>query len=153
MAIVIGDVRDVSRFPGRDHYAAYNSTAPIEVSSGPRKVYRLSRRRHRRLNHAIHMAAITQIRHRHSNGRAYYDKKLAEGQDPQSGPLPHCDGERRRGPSGRLGRVDQRGQRCSRAVIGGSAHQRSLGVLDGTARSDPVPAFGEGEGRLCRKAP
>ena len=25
------------------------------------------------------MAAITQIRHRHSEGRAYYDKKIAEG--------------------------------------------------------------------------
>ena len=25
------------------------------------------------------MAAITQIRHRHSDGRAYYDQKLAEG--------------------------------------------------------------------------
>jgi transposase len=25
------------------------------------------------------MAAITQIRHRHSDGRAYYDKKLTEG--------------------------------------------------------------------------
>jgi transposase len=30
-AVVIGDVRDVSRFPGRDHFAAYNGTAPIEV--------------------------------------------------------------------------------------------------------------------------
>jgi transposase len=28
---------------------------------------------------AIHMAAITQIRHKHSDGRAYYDKKIAEG--------------------------------------------------------------------------
>jgi transposase len=36
-AAVIGDVRDVSRFPGRDHFAAYNGTAPIEVSSGQRK--------------------------------------------------------------------------------------------------------------------
>ena len=78
-AAVIGDVRDVSRFPGRDHFAAYNGTAPIEVSSGQRKVYRLSRRGNRRLNHAIHMAAITQIRNAHSEGRAYYDKKLAEG--------------------------------------------------------------------------
>jgi len=78
-AAVLGDVRDVSRFPGRDHFAAYNGTAPIEVSSGPRKVYRLSRRGNRRLNHAIHMAAITQIRQRHSKGRAYYEKKLAEG--------------------------------------------------------------------------
>jgi len=49
------------------------------VSSGPRKIYRLSRRGNRRLNHAIHMAAVTQVRHRHSQGRAYYDQKLAEG--------------------------------------------------------------------------
>ena len=41
-AIVIGAVRDVSRFPSRDHFAAYNGTAPIEVSSGHRKIYRLS---------------------------------------------------------------------------------------------------------------
>jgi transposase len=78
-AAVIGDVRHVSRFPGRDHFAAYNGTAPIEVSSGGRKVYQLSRRGNRRLNHAIHMAAVTQIRYRHTKGRAYYDKKLAEG--------------------------------------------------------------------------
>jgi transposase len=78
-AAVIGNVRDVSRFPGRDHFAAYNGTAPIEVSSGQRKVYRLSRRGNRRLNHAIHMAAVTQVRYRHSKGRAYFDKKIAEG--------------------------------------------------------------------------
>jgi transposase len=82
-AAVIGDVRDVSRFPGRGHFAAYNGTAPIEVSSGQRQVCRLSRRGNRRLNHAIHMAAVTQIRHRHSDGRAYYDKKLAEGKTPK----------------------------------------------------------------------
>jgi transposase len=76
---VIGDVADVSRFPGRDHFASYNGTAPVEVSSGNRKIHRLSLRGNRRINHAIHMAAITQIRHRHSDGRAYYDKKLAEG--------------------------------------------------------------------------
>ena len=43
-AIVIGCVADVSRFASRDHFAAYNGTAPIEVSSGNRKIYRLSRR-------------------------------------------------------------------------------------------------------------
>ena len=42
-------------------------------------VSRLSRRGNRRVNHAIHMAAITQIRYAHSEGRAYYDKKVAEG--------------------------------------------------------------------------
>ena len=69
----------MSRFANRDHFAAYNGTAPIEVSSGNRRVYRLSRRGNRRLNHAIHMAAVTQIRQRHSAGRAYFEKKLAEG--------------------------------------------------------------------------
>ena len=78
-AAVIGDVRHVSRFPDRDHFAAYNGTAPIEVSSGGRKIWRLSRRGNRRLNHAIHMVAVTQIRHRHSQGQAYFRKKLAEG--------------------------------------------------------------------------
>ena len=76
---VIGDVRDISRFASREHFAAYNGTAPIEVSSGGRITYRLSLRGNRRLNHAIHMAAITQIRNRHSDGRAYYDRKIAEG--------------------------------------------------------------------------
>ena len=42
-------------------------------------MYRLSRRGNRRFNHAIHMAAVTQIRYRHSPGRGYYDKKLTEG--------------------------------------------------------------------------
>jgi hypothetical protein len=78
-ATIIGGVRDISRFPGRDHFAAYTGTAPIEVSSGQRKIYRLSRRGNRRLNHAIHMAAVTQVSHRHSAGRAYFDKKLAGG--------------------------------------------------------------------------
>jgi transposase len=82
-AAVIGDVRTVSRFPGRDHFAAYNGTAPIEVSSGGRRIYRLSRRGNRRLNHAIHMAAVTQIRYPHSQGRAYYERKIAEGKTPK----------------------------------------------------------------------
>jgi transposase len=76
---VVGDVGDVARFPGRDHFASYNGTAPVEVSSGNRKVHRLSLRGNRRINHAIHMAAITQLRHKHSEGRAYYDKKVAGG--------------------------------------------------------------------------
>ena len=78
-ATVIGDVADVARFATRDRFAAYNGTAPIEVSSGNRKTYRLSLRGNRRVNHALHMAAITQIRHPHSDGRAYYERKVAEG--------------------------------------------------------------------------
>jgi len=82
-AAIIAGTRDASRFPDRDHFAAYNGTAPVEVSSGPRKIHRLSRRGNRRLNHAIHMAAVTQVSHRHSAGRAYYDRKRAAGKTPK----------------------------------------------------------------------
>ena len=82
-ALVIGDVDDIARFPTRDAFASYNGTAPIEVSSGSRVIHRLSQRGNRRLNHAIHMAAVTQIRHQHSDGRKYYDKKIAEGKTPK----------------------------------------------------------------------
>jgi transposase len=75
----IGDVRQVFRFGSRNHFAACNGTAPAEVSSGGRQACRLSLRGNRRLNHAIHMAAVTQIRHKHSQARAYYERKLAEG--------------------------------------------------------------------------
>lgn len=78
-AIIIGHSGDVSRFRSRDHYAAYTGTAPIEVSSGGRVVHRLSRRGNRKLNHALHIAAVSQIRHRNSQGRAFYDRKIAEG--------------------------------------------------------------------------
>jgi hypothetical protein len=77
--IVIGDSGDVSRCASRDHFAADHATAPIEVSCGPRKIHRPWRRGNRRLNHAIHMVAITQIRLPHSDGRAYDDRKIAEG--------------------------------------------------------------------------
>ena len=31
------------------------------------------------MNHALHIAAVTQLRHAHSPGRAFYDRKRAEG--------------------------------------------------------------------------
>ena len=76
---LIGYTGDVRRFRNRDQFAAYNGTAPIELSSGGRVVQRLSRRGNRRLNHAIHLAAICQIRQPHSEGRAYFERKVAEG--------------------------------------------------------------------------
>lgn len=78
-AMIIGYTGDPARFPTAGHYAAYNGTAPVEFSSGGRTVHRLSRRGNRTLNHAMHMIAVTQIRHLHSEGRRYYDAKLAAG--------------------------------------------------------------------------
>jgi transposase len=61
-ASVLGYVGNISRFPTRDRFAAYNGTAPI---------YGLSRRGNRQLNHAIHMAAVSQIRYPGTIGRTY----------------------------------------------------------------------------------
>jgi len=77
--MVIGHTGDVRRFRSRHHYASYTGTAPIEVSSGGRVVHRLSRRGNRQLNHAIHIAAITQLRNPGSEGRAFFERKVAEG--------------------------------------------------------------------------
>jgi len=78
-AMLIGFTGDVRRFANRDRYAAYNGTAPVEFSSGGRTVHRLSQRGNRQLNHALHMVAVCQLRQPHSEGRAYFDRRVAEG--------------------------------------------------------------------------
>lgn len=42
-------------------------------------MHRVSQRGNRRLNHALHLAAICQIRQSSSDGRAYFERKLTEG--------------------------------------------------------------------------
>ena len=81
--MLIGFSGDPLRFITSSRYAAYTGTAPVEFSSGGRITHRLSRRGNRRLNHALHIAAVTQIRHHHSTGRRYYERKLAEGHTPR----------------------------------------------------------------------
>ena len=77
-ATIIGYVGDVARFPTKGHFATYNATAPIEASSGPRTRHRLNPRGNRKLNHAIHIAAISQLRH-DTEGQTYYNRKITEG--------------------------------------------------------------------------
>jgi transposase len=74
---LVGYTPPIERFKTPDRYAAYNGTAPIEVSSGGKTRRRLSRCGNRTLNHAIHTAAVTQISHQ-TPGKAYYDCKLDE---------------------------------------------------------------------------
>ena len=76
---LIGHTGDVRLFTTRDQFASYAGVAPIEHSSGGRIVHRLSRRGNRQLNHAIHMVAICQIRQTNSEGRFYFERKVAEG--------------------------------------------------------------------------
>jgi transposase len=82
-AMLIGYTGDPFRFPTSGHHAAYTGTAPIEFSSAGRVVHHLSRRGNRRLNHALHIVAVTQIRNAHSLGRGYYDRKRAQGKTPR----------------------------------------------------------------------
>ena len=77
-AIILSSVGDIGRFPTAGHFASYNATAPIDASSGNHKRHRLNPRGNRKLNHALHIAAVSQLRYP-SQGRDYYQKKLAEG--------------------------------------------------------------------------
>jgi transposase len=84
-ATLLGHTGDVRRFATAEKFAAYNGTAPVERSSGnpTRPIHRLSRRGNRTMNHALHIAAVTQIRFAHSPGRKFYDRKLDEGHTPK----------------------------------------------------------------------
>ena len=70
-ALILGEVGNVARFPSKDHFASYTGTAPLEASSGDVVRHRLSRAGNRRLNHALHIAALSQKRY-DDRGRAYY---------------------------------------------------------------------------------
>ena len=76
--LILGHVGDPARFPTPERFASYNGTAPIEASSGPRKRHRLNPRGNRKLNHAMHLIAVTQVRH-DTPGHVYYQRKIAEG--------------------------------------------------------------------------
>jgi hypothetical protein len=56
---------------------------PIDVSSGDQVRHRLSRAGNRRINHALHMMAVTQIRYPWTDVRRYYERKRREGKTPR----------------------------------------------------------------------
>jgi transposase len=80
-ARILADAGDVARFPGRNHFASWTGTAPIDASSGQHLRHRLSRAGNRRLGHVLYMAAFVQLRN-DTPGRAYYRRKLAAGKTP-----------------------------------------------------------------------
>jgi transposase len=80
-ALILGEVGDVRRFRSKHHFASYTGTAPIDASSGDHDRHRLSRAGNRRLNYALHIAALVQIRFP-GPGQDYYARKRAEGKKP-----------------------------------------------------------------------
>ncbi len=77
-AMILGEVGDVRRFPTRHHFATYNGTAPRDISTGGAPLRRLSRAGNRKLNHALHIIALSNKRY-DQRGAAYYARKLAAG--------------------------------------------------------------------------
>jgi len=61
-ARTLADVGDIARFADRNRFASWTGTAPLDASSGEQNRHRLSRAGNRRMNHMIHLAAISQIR-------------------------------------------------------------------------------------------
>jgi transposase len=80
---ILAEAGDVARFATRDKFASYNGTAPVDASSGDQVRHRLSRAGNRRINHALHMMAVTQIRYPGTDGRRYYERKRKEGKTPK----------------------------------------------------------------------
>lgn len=77
-ARIIGEVGDVGRIASKARFARLNGTAPIPASSGQTQRHRLNRGGNRRLNHALHMMALTQAR-MDPRARAYVERRRAEG--------------------------------------------------------------------------
>ena len=77
-ARLLGETAGACRFTGEAAFAMHAGTAPLPVSSGQSSRHRLNRRGNRRLNAAIHMMAVTQVR-MHPPARAFMARKQAEG--------------------------------------------------------------------------
>jgi transposase len=81
-ARILADVGDVARFANRNRFASWTGTAPLDASSGEQNRHRLSRAGNRRVNHMIHIAAVTQLR-LDTEGRDYCRRKRAAGKKPK----------------------------------------------------------------------
>lgn len=77
-AKLLGEAADITRFTGRDAYAAWNGSAPIPVWSANNQRFRLSRGGNRQTNAALHRIAVTQIRV-HPHAQAFIQRRLANG--------------------------------------------------------------------------
>jgi transposase len=148
-ALVVGITGNVARFPSRDHFAAFNGSAPIEVSSGGRKTYRLSRRGNRQLNHALHCTAVTQIRFKHSAGRAFYDRKIAEGKTPKEA----LRALKRRVSNALYARMVADARRAARQATAGPGGQPGNDSVASAAGSHPeTPALRPSHSRTRKQA-
>ncbi len=77
-ARIIGDVGDISRFTSDARLASYAGVSPLDASSGRQQRHRLNRRGNRKLNRALHIIAVTQLR-TYAPARDYIARRAADG--------------------------------------------------------------------------
>lgn len=79
-AVVLSEIKDISRFKTSSALAKYAGIAPKKFESGKKKRDRKSYSGNRRLNKAIYQIALTQISNQGLiKAKAYFAKKVAEG--------------------------------------------------------------------------
>ncbi len=126
-ARVLADVGDVARFADRNRFASWTGTAPLDASSGEQNRHRLSRAGNRRINHMIHIAAVTQIR---------LDTQAGRGQEaPRGDQVSQAQDLRRHLPP-----AARRPTACRRCAAW-SGPGRALRGVSRIQRGRPTPAY------------
>lgn len=75
---IYAEVDGIDRFKSERHLASYAGVAPLDASSGRQQRHRLNRTGNRKLNRALHIIAVTQIRI-HPPAIAYVARRKGEG--------------------------------------------------------------------------
>src|ERR1019366_3774543 len=94
----------------------------------------------RRIKYTIRMAAITQIRQRHSDSRAYYDRKIAEG-------------KAQRGPSGPWGGRSATRSTAASGPTPAIPRKARAGALEATGNDCVARPAGSHPGLACGRGP
>jgi transposase len=142
-ALILGEVGDVRRFPSKAHFASYTGTAPVDVSSGDHVRHRLNRGGNRRLNYALHVAALVQAR-LPGPGRDYYLRKRDAGKTSL---------EAMRCLKRRLADVVYRALLDDLEQIGEAGPAGHSGATLHTGTSDPTPTTGRSDKSLSDPPP
>lgn len=85
-ARILGETGDARRFRSPAAYARHNGTAPIPVSSALSDIHRLNRGGNRKLNAALHRAALTQARC-HDGARALLERRASQVRETRKAAL------------------------------------------------------------------
>ena len=128
----------MTRFPSKAHFASWDGTAPIGASSGEQVRHRLSRAGNRQINRVLHIMAVVQLRQRDSEGRAYYDRKVAAGKTPREAMR-----SLKRAATGIVCHQMVLDARAKAAGLGGH-----MGAATGSSAADSHPSAGTSEKSL-----